>query len=97
MPLKILFINGSEVSDLSPLSEMRLSFLGLSRTKVSDLSPLRGMPLIYLNCDGTPISDLNPLRGCQSLRTLSIVDTQVSPEGIVALKKALPDCEIKSE
>lgn len=97
MPLKILFVNGSEVSDLSPLSGMRLSFLGLSRSKVSDLSPLRGMPLIYLNCDGTPVGDLSPLRGCQSLKTLSVVDTQVTLEGIAALKKALPDCEIKSK
>jgi eukaryotic-like serine/threonine-protein kinase len=95
MPLSILYLNGNPVSDLSPLEGMRLTFLGISRTKVSDLSPLAGMPLIFLNCDGTPITDLSPLQNCKKLITLSIVDTQVTSEGVASLQKALPNCKIK--
>lgn len=95
MPLSILFLNGNPVSNLSPLEGMQLTFLGMSRTKVTDLSPLHGMPLIFLNCDGAPIADLSPLRNCKKLKTLSVVDTQVTREEVVSLQKALPNCKIK--
>ncbi len=95
MPLSILFFDRNPVSDLSPLAGMQLTFLGMSHTKVFDLSPLSGMPLIFLSCDSTPLADLSPLRNCKKLKTLSIVDTQVTAEEVASLQKALPKCEIK--
>ena len=51
------------LSDLSPLTGMRLSELDCFSTNVADLSPLKGMPLQKLVCGQTRVSDLSSLRG----------------------------------
>lgn len=51
------------LSDISPLSGMKLSVLWFAGANISDLSPLRGMPLNSLACSVTNVSDLAPLRG----------------------------------
>ncbi len=68
---------GGQLSDLSPLKDMRLTSLFCFGTKVSDLSPLKGMPLTNLSCHSTQVSDLSPLKG-MPLTNLSCYHTQVS-------------------
>jgi len=67
LPLKVLNIDDSNVTDLSPLRGMPLEELEMSRTAVLDLSPLTGMKLRRLVM-GYPriygrVSDLRPLKG----------------------------------
>ncbi len=83
------------VSDLSPLQGMPLTGLRCGGTQVSDLSPLRDMKLTTLYCHVTQVSDLSPLEGCKSLTSLSINATKVTPAGVAALQKALPNCKIE--
>ncbi len=52
-----------KLSDISPLSGLKLENFKCERTKVSDLSPLRGMPLKVLTCNFSKIADLSPLHG----------------------------------
>jgi len=51
------------LADLSPLKDMKLTFLDCGWTKVSDLSPLKDMKLTTLYCGDTKVSDLSPLKG----------------------------------
>lgn len=66
-----LNLEGTDVSDLSPLRGLPLSELNVARTPVADLSPLKGMPLKQLNLLDTRVSDLSPLRGMR-LESLNI-------------------------
>jgi serine/threonine protein kinase/Leucine-rich repeat (LRR) protein len=81
--LKFLQCAGSgsgkgKLSDLSPLSEMRLETLNCSYALISDLLPLRGMPLTALDCSfNGRISDLSPLREMK-LATLSCAGNPVA-------------------
>jgi len=80
--LKVLTCSGSAVgkgglSDLSPLKDMKLTYLNCYFTLVSDLSPLRGMPLTYLTCGGTKVTDLSPLTGVP-LTVLDCASTHVA-------------------
>jgi formylglycine-generating enzyme required for sulfatase activity len=52
----------NQLADLSPLKDMKLTWLNCEGTQVSDLSPLKGMPLTYLKCHRTRVSDLSPLK-----------------------------------
>ncbi|MBL8793289.1 MAG: protein kinase [Planctomycetia bacterium] len=63
MPLTSLELNGcGQVSDLKPVADAPLTYLGISNTRVGNLAPLRGKQLtrIYLN---TYAQDLSPLEG----------------------------------
>jgi len=65
IPLKTLVITGTEVTDLSPLSEFKtLEELDISATGVTDLTPLSELrQLRKLKMDVTKISSLSPLSG----------------------------------
>jgi serine/threonine protein kinase/phage FluMu protein Com len=55
---------GNQVSDLTPLTGMRLNSFALSGSvPVVDLAPLRGMPLASLRLSSSRIRDWQPLRG----------------------------------
>jgi len=80
--LKLLNCSGTsprkgQLSDLSPLQGMKLTFLNCASTQVTDLSPLRGMPLTFLACGETHVFDLAPLDG-MPLTSLFCNVTQVS-------------------
>lgn len=94
--LATLDLQGSDVSDLSPLSSLpALRTLDLSRTRIVDVSPLAYCAsLEYLNLDQTPIKDLTPLHQLHSLKRVYLWRTPVSTEQVVALRAALPQCEI---
>jgi len=58
-----LYIDGSEISDLTPLTGMStLSKLSITDAKVSDLTPLATTRVWYLWLAGNEITDISPLR-----------------------------------
>jgi formylglycine-generating enzyme required for sulfatase activity/serine/threonine protein kinase len=96
LQLSIFACNMTQVADLSPLSEMKLTHLYCDGTQVSDLSPLTGMPLKTASANRTHISDLSPMSHCSSLGKLMLTGCdKVSPAGVAALQKALPNCKIE--
>lgn len=78
-------VNG-QLSDLSPLTGMRLTSLNIAGTRVSDLSPLSGMPLTILECQGTQVADLSPLKGMP----LSVLYCYTSPVSDLMPLKGMP-------
>jgi WD40 repeat protein/serine/threonine protein kinase len=66
-----------KLADLSPLKDMKLTYLQCNRTQVSDLSPLKDMKLTELRCGQTQVSDLSPLKDMK-LTYLYCSGTQVS-------------------
>jgi serine/threonine protein kinase/Leucine-rich repeat (LRR) protein len=95
MPLIRLGCNSTAISDLSPLQGMPLTTLVCSETQISDLSPLEGMPLTDLSCGYTQVTDLTPLKDCNSLASLHVAKTKVTPAQVAALQRALPNCKIE--
>jgi Leucine-rich repeat (LRR) protein len=86
---------GSEVSDVSPLAELKnLEHLELWGTQVSDLSALSGLnELKTLRITGSPVSDLSPLAELKSLERLDLSGTQVSDlASLVELKNLKEVC-----
>jgi hypothetical protein len=78
MPLRNLNLEGSLVTDLTPLHDLPLEVLRLNNTRVSNLAPLQGTKIeqLYLSgCHG--VKDLTPLRGLP-LQTLILSRTLVS-------------------
>jgi len=78
--LKSIQLQGTQVSDLSVLSELTaLKEITLSKTKVSDISPLKNLTeLQYLDLSGTAVADISPLRNVLNLSTLNLQGTNVS-------------------
>jgi len=75
--------------------------LGLHQTRVTDagLEHLKGLTkLRYLHLDYTKVTDagLEHLKGLTSLTELDIHNTKVTDEGVKKLRKALPNCKIRS-
>ncbi len=94
--LRRLRLDGTSVSDLTPLSELRsLQTLNLSGTSVSDLTPLSrlgGLQELYLV--ETPVSDLMPLAGLAQLGLLvapSVPDEQVKAFHEARKRAGLPE------
>ena len=95
MPLTWFACGATNVSDLSPLKGMQLKTLHCSITAVRDLSPLEGMPITDLGIHETPVSDLSPLTKLPKLDKVNVRGTKVTPAGVAALQKALPNCKIE--
>ena len=66
-----------KVTDLTPLSGLKLTELNCGFNQIADLSPLQAMPLTKLNCDGNPIQDLTQIKDLP-LEHLDIQRTLVS-------------------
>jgi hypothetical protein len=64
------------VRDLTPLKDMKLTFLACNNTAVKDLAPLHGMPLKRLFIHGTGVADLKPLQG------MPLEDIRLTPRNI---------------
>ncbi|HEX3654902.1 MAG TPA: SUMF1/EgtB/PvdO family nonheme iron enzyme [Pirellulales bacterium] len=96
MPLRALYCPVSQVSDLSPLQGMPLTLLVCNSCRgIVSLPSLAGMRLTTLEIVKTSVSDLSPLQDCKSLTFLAIERTKVTPAGVAALQKALPNCKIE--
>ena len=63
----------------------------------SDLKPLSDIPdLVWLDLTGTITDDgLKYLAGLANLETLIVNSTQVTYQGMRALEKALPNCDVR--
>ncbi|MEZ0389460.1 MAG: leucine-rich repeat domain-containing protein [Verrucomicrobium sp.] len=75
--LTALYLSGTDVADLSPITGLPLTELYIERTKVRDLTPLKGMPLKKLYLTGTPVQDLGALEG-MPLTDFNAKDTGVT-------------------
>jgi serine/threonine protein kinase/Leucine-rich repeat (LRR) protein len=95
MKLVQLYCGGTKIVDLSPLRGMPLEALSCRHTQLTDLSPLRGMPLTFLECNHTLVSDLSAIADCTTLKSLSVLKTEVTAAQVAALQKALPNCKIE--
>jgi Leucine-rich repeat (LRR) protein len=86
-----------KLADLSPLKDLKLTYLDCRFTSVSDLTPLKDMKLTTLICYGTPVTDLSPLKDMK-LTTLLCNGTKVSD---LTPLKGMPlqsiSCNLKSE
>jgi Leucine-rich repeat (LRR) protein len=71
MPLEVLTMIDTPVSDLSPLQGMSLKDVSIDGSKVTDLSPLRGMPLTRIRLSFRPEHDTELVR---SLTTLQVIN-----------------------
>ena len=78
--LRMLSINGSPVTDLSPLQALTaLQALDCSETQVTDLRPLQALTALQsLDCASTQVTDLRPLQALTALQSLNCTRTQVS-------------------
>ena len=78
--LQDLTLDGTEVSDLTPLQGLvGLQSLDLDDTQVTDLTSLQGLAgLQTLYLDNTPVTDLRPLQGLTGLQTLGLNGTLVT-------------------
>lgn len=61
-PIRAAEFDAAGITDLSPLSDLKLTFLALRDNPVSDLRPLARMPLEELYLEGTSVKDLTPLK-----------------------------------
>jgi hypothetical protein len=59
------------VTDLTPVKNLKLTYLDCTRTRVTDLTPLKGIPLKSLWCDFKPERDIEILRSFQTLETIN--------------------------
>jgi len=78
-----------------------LTWLSLEGTDVSDagLVHLEGLTnLTTLILNGTPVGDagLERLKGLTKLTSLGLIETKVTAQSVADLKKALPNCDIRS-
>ena len=96
MPIDSLRLSGTDVEDLSSISDFSEIFeLRLSGTKISDLSPIANLPLRELKIDGTLVKNISsisnmPLRylsmmgitvtNIDVLKEMNIQDIEFSPE-----------------
>ena len=87
--------NREQLSDLSPIQGMGLTFLQFDATSISDLAPLKGMPLTDLRLRSSDVTDVSLLANFKSLAKLTLGKTKVTPVQIAALQKALPNCKIE--
>jgi hypothetical protein len=57
---------------------------------------LDGSDIVGINLDDTKITDeaIKRLAGLDKLRWIGLVRTDVTPEGVEILRKALPDCTV---
>ena len=87
-----LYLDGTNVRDLSPLAGQPLKIVSLKRTPVTDLSPLADFALEELTIKEMDVTDLSFLRRaplCDSLEKLFLDKLTVTDFSAVAACKAL--------
>ena len=98
-------LNGSKLSDdgLKHLAAIEnLYILGLDNTRISGVGCdcLANLTQLFsVSLMSNPISDagIEDLKKLTNLRSLNLISTQLTPNDIMELKAALPNCRIKSE
>lgn len=94
--LRFLFLNETNISDLAPLAETKnLEILYLAGTQVSDLAPLAKLTnLKQLVVSDSAVGDVKVLHRLTDLKYLNLHGARVDLEAVVALRQALPNCEV---
>jgi Leucine-rich repeat (LRR) protein len=69
--LTALVLDGTPVSDLSPLKGLSVNSLQIQRTKVADLTPLRSLPLRQIRLDFRADRDTEVLRSLKGLEMIN--------------------------
>jgi len=97
--LTFLRLSSKSIADLSPLAGMTaMQRLDINGTKVKDLKPLAAMTeMKQLDLSELELKDLAPLLGMKKLEKVYLVKTQVSPDQVEQLKKALPNAQVLDE
>ncbi|MBL8826579.1 MAG: hypothetical protein JNM18_06300 [Planctomycetaceae bacterium] len=87
----------SELRDKSRLWNLQFTKTGVTDAALAALVDLPAIEELWLQ--KTAISDvgLQHLAGCQNLRLVSVAGTKVTPAGVAALQKSLPNCIILSD
>jgi Leucine-rich repeat (LRR) protein len=71
--MRVLWLDGNQVSDLTPIADMNLSTLWLSGNSISDISALANMnELFWLELSGNPVSDLSVISNKTAITKLGI-------------------------
>ena len=98
--VQAIALDNCGVTDLSPLSGMRLQAVYLLGCAVPDINVLSGMPLVELYVEQTGVTDLSPLKGTTTLRKLYLSDTDVSDlsplEGLSIFEMNLVRTQVKN-
>ncbi|MED4014493.1 leucine-rich repeat domain-containing protein [Sutcliffiella cohnii] len=76
--LEMLYVEGNEITDLTPLKNLPLIFLSVGSNNVSDLTALENLPLIFLDVSNNPITNINVLSTLIDLYYLLLHDTNIS-------------------
>ncbi len=94
--LRALDLSDTPMTDLRPLASLRsLRRLILWHTPTTDVAPLAALPkLEYLVCFTGRLQDVVPLMRLQSLRHLYISKIAVPRAQAIALRDALPNCNV---
>lgn len=80
VPLRGLDLGFTQVTDLSPLQDMKLETLVLENVPVSDISVIKGMPLRILKLQNTKVTDFSVLQGMplEQLNLLNLAFSDLS-------------------
>jgi len=97
MPLQMLWLTDTPVSDIAPLAKCPLVSLTLHRTSVTDVSPLAGTALQRLHIGETDVTDLSPLRGMRLTRLVFDPDKITKGIEVLAELPALQEVGTKFE
>jgi internalin A len=90
MSLAALDLEENEVSDLSPISELkRLQTITLKKNKIEDLKPLAGLSsLQYLQLEDNAVTDVTPLEKLEALNSLYLSNNKIEDvKPLTGLKK----------
>ena len=101
--LKLLILADNRITDISPLADLReLEYVELFMNEIADFSPLKDMDALLdlnlcynLSWNRREPQDITPLTTLDSLQRLWISGNNLTADQQAALKKALPDCEIR--
>jgi Leucine-rich repeat (LRR) protein len=95
--LEALYLGLNEIRDLSPLAGLsNLTYLNLYANRVSDVTPLSGLTgLDTLFLDRNKITKITPLAKLSKLEWLAVRENPLAKGEADAIRKALPDCELK--
>jgi Leucine-rich repeat (LRR) protein len=102
--LTMLFLDSTDVADaglvhLKEMTKLAILFLGYTKITGPGLVHLTGLPsLRHLDLPGAPLTDaaVEPLKQMKHLQVLSINTTGMSESAVEELRRALPDCTIRT-
>jgi Leucine-rich repeat (LRR) protein len=102
--LTMLFLDSTDVADaglmhLKEMTKLSILFLGYTKIVGPGLVHLAGLPsLRHLDLPGAPLTDaaVEPLKQMKHLQVLSINTTGMSEGAVEELRRALPDCTIRT-